>query len=228
MRLLWNWNDKTREVTQHRVCKARSASWGSAKRDGCSELLLLKSLPREQLNRTLFKAEPHPKIRDFWTEKPKSWGLQLKPEWTSGERQDSNPGYVGPHSPRYPQISPVLLSSHWLGPHWSAGAGSRGFPSGEQMGNLTKCPLPSEMGNLSLDPCSLTYRQEFFLNQCIIHALSHTKSTSKPALSFSIWTSYYAILIHLLKHGPQTPCSDRGCMKCDLPGNPCDEQWWFW
>ena len=45
------------------------------------------------------------------------------------------------------KISPVLLSSHRIGPHWSAGAGSRGFPSGEQMGNLIRCPLPSELGN---------------------------------------------------------------------------------
>ena len=43
------------------------------------------------------------------------------------------------------KISPVLLSSHWIGPHWSAGAGSRGFPSGEQMWNLIR--LPSELGN---------------------------------------------------------------------------------
>ena len=102
-RLSWSWNDRTWEVTPHHVCKAQSASWGSAKRDGCSELPLLKSLPWEQLNRILFKAEPRPKIRDFWTEKPESSGLWLKPEWVSGKWQDSNPGYVGPHSPHYPQ-----------------------------------------------------------------------------------------------------------------------------
>ena len=47
------------------------------------------------------------------------------------------------------KISPVLLSSHWIGPHWSAGAGSRGFPSGEQMWNLIR--LPSELVKVKVE-----------------------------------------------------------------------------